>query len=91
MVRVIAVFLDFCYIARKSVIKEKDLDAIDDAVCRFHLEQEIFKDIGVREHFSLPCQHSMVHYRMLIEMFGVLNGLCSSITESHHIKAVKEP
>jgi len=33
----------------------------------------------------------MVHYRMLIEMFGVPNGLCSSITESRHIKAVKEP
>ncbi|KAI9569774.1 hypothetical protein HD554DRAFT_2037791 [Boletus coccyginus] len=33
----------------------------------------------------------MVHYHMLIEMFGVPNGLCSSITESRHIKAVKEP
>ena len=30
------------------------------------------------------------HFR-LIQMFGALNGLCSSITESKHIKAVKEP
>jgi len=64
---------------------------INDAVCHFHLEQEIFKDVGVHEHFSLPRQHFMVHYCTLIEMFGVPNGLCSSITESRHIKAVKEP
>ncbi|KAI9459974.1 hypothetical protein HD554DRAFT_2323915 [Boletus coccyginus] len=91
MVRAITAFLDFCYIARKSVINERDLDTIDDAVRRFHLEQQIFKEVGVRQHFSLPRQHSMVHYRTLIEMFGVPNGLCSSITESWHIKAVKEP
>lgn len=91
MVRAIAAFLKFGYIVRKSVIGESDLDAIDDAVRCFHLEREIFKEIGVRDHFSLPRQHSMVHYRALIEMFGVPNGLCSSITESRHIKAVKEP
>ena len=33
----------------------------------------------------------MVHYSRLIRMFGAPNGLCSSITESKHIKAVKEP
>jgi len=33
----------------------------------------------------------MVHYRELIELFGAPNGLCSSITESKHICAVKEP
>lgn len=33
----------------------------------------------------------MVHYRYLIELFGAPNGICSSITESKHIKAVKEP
>jgi hypothetical protein len=28
---------------------------------------------------------------MLIRLFGLPNGLCSLITESKHIKAVKEP
>jgi hypothetical protein len=28
---------------------------------------------------------------MLIHLFGAPNGLCSSITESKHIKAVKQP
>jgi hypothetical protein len=32
-----------------------------------------------------------MHYHHLIREFGAPNGLCSSITESKHIKAVKEP
>ncbi|KAG2158764.1 uncharacterized protein EDB93DRAFT_1237974 [Suillus bovinus] len=43
------------------------------------------------DRFSLPCQHTLCHYSMLICLFGALNGICSSIMESKHIKAVKEP
>jgi len=32
-----------------------------------------------------------MHYFSLIRAFGASNGLCSSITELKHIKAVKEP
>jgi len=47
---------------------------------------------GVKGEFiSLPQQHSLVHYIRSIILFGSPNGLCSSITESKHIKAVKEP
>jgi hypothetical protein len=41
--------------------------------------------------FNLPRQHSLIHYVKLIRAYGAPNGLCSSITESKHIKAVKEP
>ena len=48
--------------------------------------------MGVHEDgFGLPHQHSMAHYSGFIWLFGALNGLCSSITEAKHIKAVKEP
>ncbi|KAG0694214.1 hypothetical protein DFH29DRAFT_815591, partial [Suillus ampliporus] len=57
----------------------------------FHIYREIFKTTGVHDHFSLPRQHSISHYLFLICQFGTPNGLCSSITESKHIKAVKEP
>ncbi|KAJ7700637.1 hypothetical protein B0H14DRAFT_2254991, partial [Mycena olivaceomarginata] len=43
------------------------------------------------DDFSLPLQHSIVHFRPLIQAFGAPNGLCSSITESKHNKAVKKP
>ena len=51
----------------------------------------MFIDAGVRIDISLPQQHSLKHYRRMIELFGSPNGLCSSITESKHIVAVKKP
>lgn len=32
----------------------------------------------------------MVHYFQMIQAFGAPNGLCSSITEAKHSKAVKD-
>ena len=65
---------------------------VDMALQSFHHDREIFRDSGVRPSgFSLPRQHSLMHYRHLIQQFGAPNGLCSSITESKHIVAVKKP
>ncbi|RXW15717.1 hypothetical protein EST38_g10132 [Candolleomyces aberdarensis] len=92
MVHAVRDFLEFTYLVRRSVITEDDLRQLDILVARFHQNREIFRDVGVRpDGFSLPRQHSMVHYRHLIQEFGAPNGLCSSITESKHIKAVKRP
>ncbi|EMD32852.1 hypothetical protein CERSUDRAFT_68528 [Gelatoporia subvermispora B] len=91
MVRAISACLDFCYIARRNVHTPATLDALDDALQRFHRYREIFKATGVRSDFGLPRQHALVHYARLIRLFGAPNGLCSSITESKHIPAVKEP
>jgi hypothetical protein len=54
----------------------------------FHELRGFFVDAGVRTSTSLPRQHALLHS---IPLFGSPNGLCSSITESKHIKAVKEP
>ena len=83
--------MDFCYLVRRNVLDEETLDAIDAAVASFHANRVVFEEAGVRINFSLPRQHAMVHFRRLIQMFGAPNGLCSSFTESKHIKAVKEP
>jgi len=92
MVRALAAFLDFCYLARRSVHTEATLDAMDDALARFHRDRVVFEETGVcADAISLPRQHSLVHFRKVIELFGSLNGLCSSITESRHRSAVKEP
>ena len=57
-------FLDFCYIARKSVLTEGDLDTLDTALRRFHHYHVVFQDTGIRsEGFSLPRQYALVHYR----------------------------
>ncbi|KAH9851016.1 hypothetical protein C2E23DRAFT_733502 [Lenzites betulinus] len=93
MVRALSAFMDFCYLVRRDIITTDTLVQIEDALERFHRDRVIFEEIGVRlpDGFSLPRQHSMMHYPFLIQQFGAPNGLCSSITESKHIKAVKEP
>lgn len=50
-----------------------------------------FIEAGVRIDISLARQHALQHYLRSIMLFGSPNGLCSSITESKHIVAVKEP
>lgn len=85
-------FLDFCYLARRNTHDSQSLAAMQDALDRFHIYRKVFQECGVRpDGFKLPRQHSMVHYIDLIKLFGAPNGLCSSITESKHIKAVKKP
>ena len=92
MVACISAFLDIFYLARRPDIDEATLVAFDSALEQFHTSREIFRISGVRPTgFSLPRQHSLVHYRRHMEEFGAPGGLCSSITESRHITAVKKP
>jgi hypothetical protein len=65
---------------------------LDTAMTKFWELREVFHTSGVHpKGFSLSRQHSLFHYRRLIEDFSAPEGLCSSITESHHITAVKKP
>lgn len=92
VVRTFRAFLEFCYIARRDVITEENLVELDDALSRFHHYRKIFTELGIRpDGFALPRQHSIFHYLSLIRAVGAPNGLCSSITESKHITAVKKP
>lgn len=91
MVRAIAVFVDACYIFRRNAITSSALADAEMLVKTFHDLRKIFIDEGVQESISLPRQHALAHYISSIILFGSPNGLCSSITESKHIKAVKEP
>ncbi|KAG1742043.1 hypothetical protein EDB19DRAFT_1895037 [Suillus lakei] len=70
------------HVPDKMVQAISDLTALDAALLCFH-----DKPNGI----SLPRQHSLCHYCHLIQQFGAPNGLCSSLTESKHHKAVKEP
>ena len=88
----LSAFLDACYITRQQDIDTDALDALDAALAKFWQLREIFRTSGIRpDGFSLPRQHALFHYRRHIEDFGAPGGLCSSITESRHITAVKKP
>ncbi|GBE87603.1 hypothetical protein SCP_1102800 [Sparassis crispa] len=91
MVHAISAFLEFCYLVRHSVHTDDTIQQVQHALDRFHHFRVIFQESGVREdRFSLPRQHSLDHYPRHIENYGAPNGLCSSITEAKHIKAVKQ-
>lgn len=92
IVMCLGAFLDACYITRRQDINTSALDTLDCALDRFWRLREIFRTSGVRpDGFSLPRQHALFHYRRMIEDFGAPGGLCSSITESRHITAVRRP
>ncbi|KAL0058854.1 hypothetical protein AAF712_014433 [Marasmius tenuissimus] len=91
MVKALSAFMECCFIVRKNALTVDDFVAFDHHLERFHEFRKIFVTTGVRDDLSLPRQHSLVHYPRSLRMFGSPNGLCSSITESKHIKAVKEP
>lgn len=93
MVQAIAAFIEFCYLARRSVHSDKTIAQLDAALKSYHELRMVFQHEGIRpEGFdSLPRQHSLFHYPSHIRNFGAPNGLCSSITEAMHIRAVKEP
>lgn len=91
-VQAISAFLDVCYLTRRSDISQATLKLFDSALAKFYKYREIFRTSGVRpKGFSLPRQHALSHYHHLIQEFGAPNGICSSITESRHITAVKKP
>ncbi len=91
MVQCFAAFLDFCYLARRSEHDTVSLQAMEGALQAFHELRVVFIETGIRpDGFGLPRQHALVHYGPAIEKFGSPNGLCSSITESKHIAAVKD-
>jgi hypothetical protein len=83
--------MDVCYVARQNAISASALELFQEHVSQFHELCNIFITGGVRTSISLPCQHALSHYLIPIQLFSSPNGLCSSITESKHIKAVKEP
>ncbi|KAK1233232.1 hypothetical protein PQX77_003616 [Marasmius sp. AFHP31] len=91
MSKCLTAFLDFCYLVRRNDFNEGTIHDIQHAIERFHHHRQIFVDLGLRNNLSIPHLHSMIHYPSLILDFGAPNGVCSSITESRHITAVKKP
>jgi hypothetical protein len=92
MVHALHALLEFIYLARRNIHDTETIEQMNDALERFHKNVEVFVETGVQpEQSTPPRQHAMIHYIKAIHLFGAPNGLCTSITESKHIKAVKQP
>ncbi|KAJ7683440.1 hypothetical protein B0H17DRAFT_1160912 [Mycena rosella] len=76
MLRAFSAFMEYRYLVRRNVLNEASLAEVDAALARYHDERTIFEREGVCPNgFSLPRQHSLVHYRYLTQQFGAPNGL----------------
>ncbi|KAN0103962.1 hypothetical protein V8E52_011458 [Russula decolorans] len=91
MVRAVRDLIEFSYLVRRDVHDTQTVEAINTALKSFHINREIFRTSGVIDHFNYPHQHSLKHYVAMIRAYSSPNGLCSSMTENKHIKAVKQP
>src|ERR1700747_900916 len=92
MIRAIRYLIEFCYLVRQDFHTTTTLEQLERVLDKFHKARQVFVETNVRDEKSVPPrQHSLVHYPHLIREFGSPNGLCSSITDAKHIKAVKEP
>jgi hypothetical protein len=91
MVKCLSAFIEACYIVRRDRITITDLEEFQFHFARFQDLRTIFIRAGICVNVALPRQHALSHYYYSVQLFGSPNGLCSSITESKHISAVKEP
>ncbi|KAI0735779.1 hypothetical protein C8Q76DRAFT_690321 [Earliella scabrosa] len=93
LMKCLTAFLNFVYLVRRPSHDTHSLHAISGLIARCQALRAIFLQAGVwlDDGFALPRQHALFHYVRSIEMFGSLYGLCTSITESKHISAVKQP
>ena len=91
MVHAITAFMDAFYIAHQNAIDTCSLEQLWEAVETYYELHSVFIKAEVCEAISMPCQHTLKHLYHTIQLFGSPNGLCSSITKSKHIQAVKKP
>ena len=83
--------IKFSHLIHQDVHDTDLLQALHDILKRFHENCEIFRSSGVVHHFNYPCQHALKPNVHLIHEYGSPNGLCSSMTDNKHIKAIKSP
>ena len=92
MVQAVRYLIEFCYTVRQDIQSQLTVQKLESILEKFFNAQDIFVESEVRKpNTHPPRQHFLIHYPKLICDFGAPNGLCSSITESKHISAVKQP
>ena len=91
IIKAVSVVLDFIYIVRRLVFTSATIAELEAVLLKYEGSREIFHITLVRpEGFELPRQHSIIHFPFSITRIGAPNTVCTSITESMHIRAVKD-
>ncbi len=90
LLRCVRAIMDFLYYSQYSVHTDTTLEQMWDALNRFHINKDIFIDLGVRDHFNIPKVHFLSHYIDLITLFGTTDNFNTQYTERLHIDYAKD-
>jgi hypothetical protein len=90
--RAASAMLDFIYLASLSIHTDTSINALEDALRRFHDDKEVFQELGGRtaENFDLNKLHSLMHYPESIRSRGALDGYNTEWSERLHIDYAKK-
>ncbi|KAM5545161.1 hypothetical protein V8D89_001272 [Ganoderma adspersum] len=81
--------LDSIFIAHLPSHSTTSLHCLSDTLSTFHLNKDIFIELGIRPHFNIPKLHWLLHYLQSIVNVGACNGLSTDISERLHIDLAK--
>ncbi|GLB45369.1 putative zn-finger domain-containing protein [Lyophyllum shimeji] len=62
VVRAVRKILDFIYYSHFEVHTDESLALLDASWVAFHENKEVFKELGIREHFNISKLHNIKHY-----------------------------
>ncbi|KAG1898632.1 uncharacterized protein F5891DRAFT_1129435 [Suillus fuscotomentosus] len=67
--------LDFIYYAQYQAHTDTTLARMQEALDVFHVNKDVFVDLGLRQHFNIPKVHSMRHYVQSIRIAQMTHWL----------------
>jgi Plavaka transposase len=82
--------LDFIYYAQYQCHTDKTLARMQEALNAFHMNKQVFADVGIRKDFNIPKLHSMQHYISSIRSLGSADGFNTESPERLHIDYAKQ-
>jgi len=90
LVRAVKALIDFLHLAQYPIHSTTTLKKLDMACQRFHNNNNIFLDLGIRSNFTIPKLHFLNHYVDDIKCFGTLDNFNTENTERLHIDMAKD-
>ncbi|KAI0043223.1 hypothetical protein FA95DRAFT_1498903 [Auriscalpium vulgare] len=90
VIRAVRAILDFLYLAQYPKHTNKTLITMDNAYADFHVNKDVFVELGVREHFNIPKLHKCEHYNPSITLFGTTDNYNTEQSERLHIDFAKD-
>jgi hypothetical protein len=90
VIRAVRALMDFLYVAQYESHTSDTISELGNCLTRFHDNKDIFIDLGIRDHFSLPKLHSLTHYASSIQLFGTTDNYNTEQTERLHIDLAKD-